>query len=289
MSYLLGRRDVPIMAFRAGTWARIARSRLALTPLRIPLTWYRHSRLDRKDFFVGGYPRSGTTWLRFMLYEALTGRSAGFEVVLRAIPDMEEDKGGALEVPTGGRILKTHEPWRREYRRAVCVIRDVRAVVCSSYRYALRRLVYAGSFERFVFQFMAGRTSPYGSWRRNVASWLRAAEDPLRGVHVLRFEDLREDPEGRLRDVLRFLGVEVDGRRIRSAVRSNTVEAMRRKEDAEALPRWRGVDRKIRFVHRGRADEWKELLSRRQIRRIETWAGGLMGRLGYPPSSHAAE
>src|SRR6516165_33686 len=94
------------------------RYRLSRSSLRIPLVWYRHRGLNPGDVFVASYPRSGSTWLRFLLFETLTKNEAGFDNVNRMLPDVGMHEGATALLANKGRLIKTHEPFRSEYRRA---------------------------------------------------------------------------------------------------------------------------------------------------------------------------
>ena len=65
---------------RASVWRRL-RQHISGTKLRVPILWLRHRGFRSSDVFLGSYPRSGSTWLRFTLFEMLTGRTANFESV----------------------------------------------------------------------------------------------------------------------------------------------------------------------------------------------------------------
>ena len=40
---------------------------------------YRHATVSRRDTFLASYPKSGNTWLKFMLTYLLSGREADFD------------------------------------------------------------------------------------------------------------------------------------------------------------------------------------------------------------------
>ena len=60
---------------------RKLRRKFSTTLLRKPVLWLRHHGFRPEDVFLGSYPRSGTTWSRFVLYEILTGQEGGFDDV----------------------------------------------------------------------------------------------------------------------------------------------------------------------------------------------------------------
>src|SRR5579863_5796840 len=110
---------------------RRLRHRITSTSVRNPVVWWRHRGLAPADVMLGSYPRSGSTWLRFVLYEILTGESSSFDKVnagLRGIGDYQHGPG---LLPGGGRFIGTHESYRPAYRRAVYLVRDVRDVALS--------------------------------------------------------------------------------------------------------------------------------------------------------------
>jgi len=57
---------------------RRLRHQVANSPARTPLVWIRHKSLRSSDVFLASYPRSGSTWLRFLPYDSLLGESSGF-------------------------------------------------------------------------------------------------------------------------------------------------------------------------------------------------------------------
>ena len=67
---------------------------------------------------------------------------------------------------------------------------------------------------------------------------------------MIRFEDLRADTHGSLRQILAFLGVELSGDLIDAAVRNNSLERMRAKEERAPTGAFsKGVERDIRFIN----------------------------------------
>jgi len=112
------------------------RYKLRSTKLRVPLVWFRHLGLgrDTSDVFLASFQRSGSTWLRFLLCDVLTKGAADFRNVKFTIPDVRHYRRGAVLLD-GGRLIKTHEPYRKEYGKAVYIVRDPRDVALSLHEY----------------------------------------------------------------------------------------------------------------------------------------------------------
>ncbi len=98
---------------------RRLRHELSKTGLRSPLLWIRHHGFRPSDIFTASYPRSGSTWLRFILAEILAGQSSGFKGVNLLSPDVGEHSGAQPLLPGAGRLIKTHELYRPSYKKAI--------------------------------------------------------------------------------------------------------------------------------------------------------------------------
>jgi hypothetical protein len=256
------------------------RYRLSRSSLRIPLVWYRHRGLNPGDVFVASYPRSGSTWLRFLLFETLTKNEAGFDNVNRMLPDVGMHEGATALLANKGRLIKTHEPFRSEYRRAIYVVRDVRDVVLSEYAYqnALGRV--SGNFDDYLTEFLGGTATGYGSWQDHVRGWIDSALAAHGDLLVVRYRDLRKDTQRRMEEILDFLGVGIDRKIIANAIRNNEFQKMRVKEDRNPQLGKSG-DESRRFVRKGAVGAWRDQLTADQLARIEEKAGKMLARLRF--------
>ena len=257
-----------------------ARARLRRSPtLRRVVVNRRHRGIEEADRFVASYPRSGSTWLRFLLGELLTGAPVDFQELERVSPSVGLHAQGARLLRGGGRLIKTHESWRPEYRRGVYVVRDVRDVVVSWYRITRTDPDRLAGFDDFVADFATGRSNGYGRWEDHVRAWTdAAARQP--GIEVFHYEELARDPVAGVAAVSRALGIETDDASIRRALQDNTrprmVELSMR--DGEFLRR--------SFGHVGtgsaheEATDWTSVLGERHLTMLAP-AAEVMRGLGY--------
>jgi Sulfotransferase domain len=260
----------------------LRRARFRSRLLRRPLVWARQKGLHRDDVLLASYPRSGTTWLRFLLTEALAGKPAEFERVGRTVRYVGDHRNAPCLLPDSGRVIFSHEAYEKMDHKVVYAVRDPRSVVVSEYRWLLRRGLYRKDFAEFFSDFLAGKTNPWGLWSSHVTYWLASASASSGRLHVVRFEDLRAGTQDTLRDILTFLDVKLSDDRIEAAVQNNSVGEMRNKEErAPGDVFSKGVKRDIRFVNTGATLGWKESLTEQQVAKLETHFGELMAQLGY--------
>lgn len=261
------------------------RYKLRATRLRAPLVWFRHRGLaSTDDIFLASYQRSGSTWIRFLLCEILTKNPADFRSVKIAIPDVRHYHEAPLLLG-GRRLIKTHEPYRKEYKKAIYIVRDPRDVALSLYEYDKPNQ----SLEEFVQSFVLGKASPHGTWRRNVWSWLHSPIVESGCLMIIKYENMRVHTEETLTAILQFLGTPVEQQTIRNAIASNDLQGMRVKEDrARAVGlevSGEAIRSKGRGVRNGSIGEWRQRLTHTQARLIEEHAGEFLAKFGYPDSS----
>lgn len=248
--------------------------------VRETLARVQHSGLSQKDVFVASYPRSGSTWLRFMLYELITGAESNFTDVDKTIAGIGRHRHTPRILPNGGRLLQTHWAYRSAYRRAIYLVRDVRDVIVSEYNFTRRLGFFEGTFDIFFEQFMSGQVNRYGLWGAQVQSWHQVFEKDNADVLWIRFEDMKEHPQEILKRTLDFLKLERENKFIARVVQNHTIESMKKKENASS--KFLNNAHGIRFVTNGAVGKWQDVLSTQQLRLLENEFGHLLNVLGYP-------
>ncbi len=249
--------------------------------LRSGVNALRHRVVTRADALLVSYPKSGNTWLKFMLAHALTGVPTSFDATEDAVGQVGKRTDVPALLPDGGRILKSHEAFSAGVRapgRVVYVARDGRDVVVSYYQQFVRRGWNPGEFSEYLPRFVAGTVDGYGPWGPHVTSWLDGSPARDGRLLTIRYEDLLEDPLGGLQQTLDFLGASVDANVVEAAVEANRFEQMRKRETGSAFHEKQGDKF---FVRRGVAGEWRETFSEADIALFDRAFGAVLDRLGY--------
>ena len=242
------------------------------------------------DSFVVSYPRSGNTWLRFLLANVLSPKErVDFEAIERRIPDLYVVREREIEARSDPRIFKSHEYLDPRYPRVVYIHRDPRDVALSYYYYHLKIGAIPDShpMDQFVANFVAGDLDPYGSWSEHVGGWLGARGQDTRFL-LLSYEDLLADTVSELGRVCEFLGLAACVDTLRDAVAKSSAESMRRAEEAyrdidrsKYSSYWRKGRKDISFVRGATLGQGRMQLPSSAVAVIESSWGCFMRGLGY--------
>ncbi|MBO6740002.1 MAG: sulfotransferase domain-containing protein [Phycisphaerales bacterium] len=193
--------------------------------------------------WLASYPKSGNTWLRFLLYSAMFGPPEQSLDIARKLPDVHRPL--PTDVMNDQRIIaKTHfafsdkHPKAAETERAVLIVRHPRDVLFSALNYRrLSGLTTAQMTDaQYARHFIGNLGDPefkaqgFGTWQQHVSSWADQDRFP---VHVLKYEQLKADTAHHLRAVLDFLEISAEDSAIDDAVKASSFDSMRAMEIRE--------------------------------------------------------
>ncbi len=260
--------------------------------------------VSRDLIWIASYPKSGNTWVRFLICNLLYGRQESAADLNARVPDLHELPGG-LNGPIPPGLLKTHHtapalaPLHARTAGAIYVVRQPADVLVSNFHYAQRGTVGAEgareSFDQYFESFLAHRGDPrwighgMGRWDENVQSWL-AVSHPF-PVLAVRYEDLKVDPVRVCRQLAQLLKPSCTEREVVAAVENSSFERMREVEEADIRAQRVGIfykpylkgaiDVGRRFMRRGAVGEGALLMTGDQRQRLEAAFAPLLAGLGY--------
>lgn len=254
---------------------------------RRPVVRYRFWGLRRADALLVSYPKSGSTWLRFLLAHALTGHDADFDSIRETVPPVGGHRKAPALLPNRGRLVRSHESLRhyqgRRGQRIIYLVRDGRDVAVSYLAHQRRNGRFTGDVAAFTDLFLEGRLDGYAPWPVHVLSAFDLAAAKEAPFLTVRYEDLRRHTVPELVRILTFLEAEADEAELRNVVACNTKERMRAKEGAStylASQRSNGTP----LVRPDDREGWSELVPPPLRERFERICGPALIAAGYEPS-----
>ena len=255
---------------------------------RVLLVRYRQMGLRSADAVLVSYPKSGSTWMRFLLGHVLAGEEVDFDSIRDLIPPCGRHRHAPALLGDGGRVVRTHEPLDRLSKRPgriVYLVRDGRSVAGSYFHHLHRIGVDTGSPSEYLERFVRGEIDYYGPWERHVLGANRAvAEHPDR-FQVVRYEDMAKNAAAVLAGVLEFLGRPAGEDSIVRSIDANSKDRMRAKEAGSRILQSQNVDGSSVVSHR--SQDFTELFGEEAAAEFESAAGPALRAFGYLPSGAA--
>lgn len=210
-----------------------------LLPITLPRTLRAAANmtLDARTLFVCSYPKSGTTWMQFILYTLCTRGKRPLDHISTYAPFLENDKSWVHEedgtsrmaplfeaghADIGWRIFNTHLWWETLPQdgdaRYVYVMRSGKDVAVSFWQHLSHQAPedggYEGSWEEFFADWCAGRIA-FGLWPDHLKSFLldhgdglaSAARDPR--ILVVSYEQMKADISAVARRIVEHCRIEI--------------------------------------------------------------------------------
>lgn len=257
--------------------------------------------------WLASYPKSGNTWVRFLLYTYFYGEVADSAMVGKRIPDIHAGDMASATSETRTQLVKTHwglssgMPHVERTAGAIYIVRHPRDVLLSMLDYyRLRDPKATWTDEHFVRLFIRDGADPgslrngFGSWDANVLTWLSQRRFPLL---VVRYCDLKANAVAELRRMVQFLGEPVDEPRLAAAVQACTFERMRELESREKSANHDGnvfiggkdeLSRGLMHMRKGRSGQTLASIGVKLDHEFEQKFAPAMWLAGYGPTNLAA-
>jgi hypothetical protein len=244
------------------------------------------------DIFLVSYPKSGNTWVRFLIGNLLSpSEPVTFASLERVVPEIYHHTNRELLSCPRPRVIKSHEPFDPRYPKVIYLVRDPRDVTVSAYHYFVKKGRFSEAYpiEQFLELFMNGQTDFADSWVENVASWVSTRSGSEKFL-MIRYEDGLANPTVWAAKLAAFLGIEPGPERLQRAIELSSARRMRESElrEGEQWATIRGTRKDIPFIRTARAGGWRKELPESCVFRIESAWGKWMTYLGYELATQPA-
>ena len=249
--------------------------------------------LRETDVFLVGHPKSGNTWLAYLLALVLFPKQAD-QITLANLRRFVPDASGRDHVIAkyqplpNPRTFRNHQPlYPKRYHRIIYVIRDPRSVLVSLWHhYRVARKDTTTRVEELVDEYLTN--DRFDVWMHNLDRWdhhvTRFTLPPTATSSLLlvKYEDLVRNRRQQLDRLVEFLNIETTPESLSSADERGSFEAMRHAEERHGVEHFRKMRSSGEpFVRSGQIDGWQEELSPATADRIERSLRPVMEQFGY--------
>lgn len=210
------------------------------------------------DTFLVSYPRSGNTWMRFLIAQAKTGQPQTFQTLEQVIPDPWIFPDAALLQFPRPRIIKSHEAYDPHYAKVIYLVRDPRDVAISFYYWRKKKNFFSRkeinlSLRAYLYQFAEHEIAFITDWGTHTRSWKENCVNLGDNFLCIRYEDMIENVYDVLKKVCTFMDWDISEETLVFAIRNSTPDRLRTVENPPE------VEGSIPFVRKAQTKQWKEV------------------------------
>ena len=205
------------------------------------------------DCFIASYPKSGNTWVRFILANALTSDQVTFKNLNSFVPGIygHAESIDNMDFP---RFIKTHDSQFDKYPKCIAIVRNPKELIVSYYHYHVGNKAFEGSIEEYVKDFIFEKE--FGRWDEHCLKLRTAIHDRPESFLLLKYEHLLEDAETMIDLMLDYCNIEPE-KSVEEIVSLTSFSALQNNESEHG----RVFDTKLQFFRNGQSDSYKSELS----------------------------
>jgi hypothetical protein len=225
------------------------------------------------DIFLVSYPRSGNTWMRYLLANLFAPEEFWhIDNIGQMVPDIHQPPP---EVFFSTRIIKSHLPFQADYAKVIYLYRDGRDVAISYFDFLTKIYNYKQPFDTFFSTYLANGFQ-YGTWHEHMISWHSASTS---AVLPVQYERLVNEPLPELQKVTQFLGMTWREQDIQQALERSSISKIRQDYQKRKFDtHWqKGFTGGVQAT----PGHWRAYLTDAQNEMFWAQAGGIAAQVGY--------
>ena len=219
------------------------------------------------DFFIVSYPKSGRTWLRFMLINYLQ-RHFGLEIDPSIIDPTALSKLNSkipriMVTHAGGDVLEMYpEDLKNLFskfknKNIVLLVRDPRDVLVSSYFHKTKRANIENKtpYKKTISEFIKEERGSLATYLEFHKLWYEM-KPLMKKILLIKYENLHKEPVNEMKKILEFFGIKnLDEKQIKDSISFAQFENMRKMEINESI--------KSKHLKAGKKNDFESYKTRR--------------------------
>lgn len=216
--------------------------------------------IKKDDVFLVSFPKSGNTWLRFIIANLITSDElVTLQNIDQIVPDVYSS-AHLVNAMSSKRFIKTHHAFFDCYPLSIYIYRDYRDAMVSNFHYFKNRRNFKGDFSEFLNSEVA--FNDFGTWQFHLTSAFNQKVRSPNSILILRYEDLLAKPGDEIQKIIDFSGIHPK-RSIEQVVKLCSFYNLKENENMHS-----GKYKKItgeNFFRNGTSNQWKNYFSRNDL------------------------
>lgn len=235
-------------------------------------------KINPDDIFLVSFPKSGNTWLRFIISYLKHGteRTITFNDLETFVPDVYVAKD-TIDEQKNGRIIKTHDIYFEGYPRVIYIYRDYRDALISYYHFVTSYNYFKGTFSEFIRSNIVLR---HGSWKQHIKAMKKFRQEHPDKICVLSYEDLLYDFDNSAKRLAGFIGIKtpINIEELKQKTSFSSLKENENKHGSRFMS-----NTKTNFIREGKAGKWKDYYSEEDLNYLysDKELVSLMTEMGY--------
>lgn len=198
--------------------------------LDIPLA-AKYAKTRENDIFLVSFPKSGNTWLRFLIGNYLYD-NIDFNNINDLIPDIHVSNTKHLDGIKKQRFIKSHFTFNPNYPKVIYIKRNIKDVTISYfYWFKKKNPNLFPSFEGFFSSFINDGAGPYGTWVDHINDWSKKAKKE--NILIVDYDDLKKNTYQEMLRVLKFCNLPLDKEKLLVAIKRSNINFMAKLENKQ--------------------------------------------------------
>ncbi len=214
-----------------------------------------------QTYLIASYPKSGNTWLKFIMANLLTGTKNTFDSAVKCIPDInsEEEKGQYVAPQGNVRFFKSHSQVPLyDYDGVIYIYRHVCDVMVSFYFHVKKFYNDQRTIEQFFHDNEYGRL-----WNEALSNWVETDRFSLpKNLVSINYSKMLHNPFMYIEMINNNLSLGYSESQIREAIARASFASMQEIEAKNGLgDLYNNSDKSINFVREGKAGNYLQYIS----------------------------